>query len=89
MTALGEMAPTLTREQKVEPFLTALAQRQADAASTQNQAFNAITFFYKDVLATPLQNVDALRATRPVHLRHAASVLGGRSVLQAVHDLTV
>lgn len=44
-TALGEMAPTLTREQKGEQFLTALAQRQAVAASTQNQAFNAIACF--------------------------------------------
>lgn len=81
------MAPTLTREQKVEQFLTALAQRQAVAASTQNQAFNAIAFFYKDVLGTPLQNVDALRATRPAHLSHDPTVAETRALLQAVRDV--
>jgi hypothetical protein len=44
------------------------------AASTQNQALNAIAFSYKDVLGNPLHDVDALRATRPVHLRHAPAI---------------
>jgi hypothetical protein len=37
------------------------AQRKA-AASTQNQAFCAIIFFYKEVLAKPLQNVNVFSA---------------------------
>jgi hypothetical protein len=77
----------LSCEQKLERFLSALAQRHAVAASTQNQAFNAIAFFYKDVLGTPLQNVDALRATRPAHLRHAPTVTETRALLQAVRDV--
>ena len=44
-------------------------------------------FFYKDVLGTPLQKVDALRATRPVHLRHAPTVSETRALLQAVRDV--
>jgi site-specific recombinase XerD len=56
----------LPSEHKLEQFLTALAQRDV-AASTQNQAFNAIIFFYKETLGTELKNVQALRAqtTRP------------------------
>ena len=38
----------LTSEQKLERFLTALAT-EGVAASTQNQAFNAIVFFYQEV----------------------------------------
>ncbi len=87
MAALAELPPTLTREQKLERFLSALALRQDVAANTQNQAFNAIAFFYKEVLGTPLQKVDALRATRPAHLRHAPTVAETRALLQAVRDV--
>jgi site-specific recombinase XerD len=60
----------LPSEHKLERFLTALAQKDV-AASTQNQAFNAIIFFYKEALGTELKNVQALRARRPAHIRHA------------------
>ncbi len=43
---IGQLPPALPSEQKLERFLTALA-RDDVAASTQNQAFNAIIFFYK------------------------------------------
>jgi hypothetical protein len=42
MAALGEMPPNLSSEQKLERFLTDLAVKKNVAASTQNQAFNAI-----------------------------------------------
>lgn len=48
-----------------------LALKREVSASTQNQAFNAVLFFYKDVLGQPLQKVDALRATRPDRIRYA------------------
>ena len=38
----------VSSEQKVERFLTSLA-REDVAASTQNQAFNAVIFFYREV----------------------------------------
>ena len=60
----------LTSEQKLERFLTALAT-DGVAASTQNQAFNAMVFFYQKVMAVPLLNIQALRARRPEQLRHA------------------
>jgi site-specific recombinase XerD len=60
----------LPSEHKLERFLTVLAQQNV-AASTQNQAFNAIIFFYKEALGTELKNVQPLRAKRPAHIRQA------------------
>ncbi len=86
MTALFLMPPGLSSEQKLERFLTQLAVDRGVAASTQNQAFNAILFFYKEVLQEPLQGVNSLRAVRPAQLRHAPSVEDTRALLQAVRD---
>lgn len=72
--------------QRVEAFLTQLAKQNV-SASTQNQAFNALVFFYKDVLEEPLGNVDALRATRPAQLRHAPNVKDTADLLRAVKDV--
>jgi hypothetical protein len=41
-------------ERKIEAFLTDLAVNGKIAASTQNQAMNALVFLYKRVLQTPL-----------------------------------
>ena len=58
----------LPSEQKLERFLTALARKDV-AASTQNQAFNAIIFFYQEVLGSELKNIQGLRARRPQQAR--------------------
>jgi len=50
VTALTTMPAALSSEQKLECFLTDLARRSDLAASTQNQAFNAVLFFYNEVL---------------------------------------
>lgn len=47
---------------EVEAFLTPLANRRKVAASTQNQALNAVVFLYRDVLKKELGEFDALRA---------------------------
>lgn len=70
-------------EQKVERFLTALAYKDV-SASTQNQAFNAVIFFYKEVLGLELTNVQALRAQRPKHVRRAPTRAETFSLLKAV-----
>ena len=49
-------------ERKVEDFLTHLAVQADVAASTQNQAFNALIFLFKRVLKQPLENVSAARS---------------------------
>jgi integron integrase len=51
---------------KVELFLSDLAVNGRVAASTQNQAFNALLFLYREVLHQPLEEVQAVRADRPV-----------------------
>ena len=84
--ALRDMAEDLSREKKLERFLTDLAIREDVAATTQNRAFNAVVFFYKDVLEQPLGNVDALRAKRPVRERHAPSVADTQALLQNIRN---
>lgn len=51
-------------ESKVEDFLTDLAVKKNVATSTQNQAFNALVFLYKQVLKRPLENVRATRSRK-------------------------
>ena len=53
---------------EVEAFLTHLALHKNVAASTQNVAFNALLFLYRQVLGFELQGVQALRARRPVRV---------------------
>jgi site-specific recombinase XerD len=53
---------------EVEDFLTHLAVEEHVAASTQNQAFSALLFLYREVLHKDLGPVDALRAKRPKRL---------------------
>jgi len=52
--------------EKMELFLSDLAVNGQVAAATQNQAFNALLFLYREVLHTPLEGVQAVRAQRPV-----------------------
>lgn len=73
-------------EVKVEAFLSELA-RQEVSASTQNQAFNALVMFYREIVRQPLARVDALRANKPVRLREAPSVEDTRALLAAVKDV--
>jgi integrase len=75
----------LSSEQKLERFLTALA-RKGVAASTQNQAFNAIIFFYKEVVGCELKNIQSLRARRPQQLRSAPSQDDTARLIKAVQD---
>ena len=85
MMDLSKMPQGLSSEKKLEHFLTYLARRDV-SASSQNQAFNAILFFYKQVLEQPLGNVNALRAKRPVHERHAPTVGETQLLLQTIRN---
>jgi len=54
---------------EIESFLTDLAINGKVAASTQNQAFSALLFLYKEVLQIELDgNIQASRAKAPQHL---------------------
>jgi len=70
---------------RIEKFLTSLA-RQRVSASTQNQAFNAILFFYREVLHQEIGNINALRAKRPEHVRSAPSRDQVSELLMIVQD---
>ena len=60
MRSRADLVPA---EPKIEAFLTDLAVRGNVAASTQNQAMNALVFLYKRVLSHALQgSIDAVRA---------------------------
>jgi integron integrase len=76
----------LTSERKLEAFLSHLA-RAGVAAATQNQAFNAILFFYREILKVQLGEVHALRARRPPHLRECPSEQEVTQLLAGVPDL--
>ena len=50
IAAVSRMPPHLPSEQKLERFLSDLARERDVSASTQNQAFNALLYFYRVVL---------------------------------------
>jgi site-specific recombinase XerD len=52
----------------VEDFLNYLAIERNVAASTQNQAFNALVFLYKRVLKSPFENVKAARSRKEARI---------------------
>jgi hypothetical protein len=79
------MPQDLSSEKKLEHFLTDLARNDV-SASSQNQAFNAILFFYQQVLEQSLGNVKALRARRPAHERHAPTVGETQLLLQTIRN---
>ena len=64
----GKRHPRELGAAEVEQFLTDLAVRGHVSASTQNQALNALVFFYTQVLGMELGRVDAVRARRPKRL---------------------
>ncbi|MBC8430836.1 MAG: phage integrase N-terminal SAM-like domain-containing protein [Desulfobacterales bacterium] len=56
-------------KQEIESFLTHLAVDLNVAASTQNQAFNALLFLYRHVLNFDMNfEINAVRAKRPKRL---------------------
>lgn len=81
-----ERSPEGRPEQKMERFLTQLAQQDV-SASTQNQAFCALLFFYREVQKVTLGKVDSLRAKKPVHLRYAPEVHEVRQLLAGIEDV--
>jgi integron integrase len=71
-------------ENKIELFLSHLAVNGHVAASTQNQAFNALLFLYREVLHRPLEGIDAVRADRPVRVPVVLTLEETRQVLRAM-----
>lgn len=74
-----------TSEQKAEAFLTAEALRNI-ASSTQNGAFHAICYYYREVRGKELVDVDALRSKVGEKVRHAPSREDVKKLLMAIKD---
>ncbi len=53
---------------EIEQYLTHLAIKRRVSATTQNLAFQAILFLYRELLGVEINGVDALRAKRPQRL---------------------
>lgn len=83
---LATVPAALSSAQKMETFLTALA-RAGVSASTQNQAFNAVLFFYRAVVGQEPGKVNSLRARVPEQVRVAPEPDAVRALLAAVRDL--
>jgi integron integrase len=73
---------------KMELFLSDLAVNGKVAASTQNQAFNALLFLYHEVLGIEVEGVDAVRADRPVRVPVVMTKDETRRVLMAMSGTT-
>jgi integron integrase len=85
MRYVGKLPLGLPSEKKLEAFLTALARDEV-SSSTQNQAFNAILFFYRDCLGKKLEGINALRAKRETSVRRAPAPDEVRRLLADVCD---
>ncbi|MEW8693346.1 MAG: integron integrase, partial [Candidatus Thiodiazotropha endolucinida] len=69
-------------KQEIEAFLTHLAVDRKVSASTQNQAFNALLFLYREVLELKLPQLDSVRrAKKPKQLPTVLSPDEVRQVL--------
>jgi len=67
---------------EIEAFLTHLAVDRKVSASTQNQAFNALLFLYREVLELTMPQLDAVqRAKKPQRLPVVLSPEEVRQVL--------
>jgi integron integrase len=65
----GKRHPEEMGSLEVMKFVSSLAVRSGVSASTQNQAFSALLFLYRDVLGRKLSDLDqTVRAKRPVRI---------------------
>jgi integron integrase len=82
---ISKLQAPASSERKMEMFLSMLANDDV-SASTQNQAFNALLFFYQECLGQKLQGINSLRAKRGAFVRRAPAVEEVRRLLAEVKD---
>jgi integrase len=78
----------LASERKFEIWLSKMVLEKDCSVSAQSVAFNAVCWFYKDVLRRPLKDVDGLRATKPVQVRTALPQNEVMALLADVRDVS-
>ena len=75
----GMRHPDEMGSSEVASFLAHLATRRRVSASTQNQAFSAVLFLYRDVLHRELTGLESVpRAKRPERVPIVLKPRGGR-----------
>ncbi|MCW8894443.1 MAG: integron integrase [Sulfurimonas sp.] len=72
---------------EIEQYLTSLAVENKVAPATQNQAFSAILFLYKEVLGVDLSN-ENIQALRAQERKHIPVVLTKEEVLNVIENIT-
>ncbi len=70
---------------EIERFLSHLAVNRNVAASTQNQALNAIIFLYEDVLHTPVKGLSPVRTKKNKRVPTVMSIDEVIAVMNAMH----
>lgn len=85
--AAQKMPRDWSREKKVEEWLSQMVRERDISASTQNVRFNALVFFFKNVVEQPLLNINALRAKRNPTLRISVPREQTMELLKAVPDI--
>jgi site-specific recombinase XerD len=81
MSARDQLIPA---EPKIEAFLSNLAVKGNVAVSTQNQAFNALLFLYRDVLHMKVGKIESVRATRPARVPCVLTPEEARQIIAVV-----
>ena len=79
--------PLEMEKPEIEQFLTSLAVQKKVSPTTQNQAFSALLFLYKEVLGVDMSswNIQALRAKER---KHIPQVLTKEEVKKVIENLT-
>ena len=85
----GKRHPREMGPMEIEAFLTDLAVRGKVAASTQNQALNALVFLYKEVLHIEPGEFSAVRAKRPERLPVVLTKAEASKLLAAMKPGTI
>lgn len=81
----GKRHPAEMGKPEIEAFLNHLAQNRRLSSSSQNQAFNAIIFLYRQVLEIhPGEGINAIRAKRYKSIPVVLSVDEVREVIEAM-----
>lgn len=78
--------PEEMAETEVEQFLSHLATKERIAASTQNVAFAALIYLYREILSIELQDVSALRAKRRLRVPEVLSTSEVKQLLAHLRE---
>lgn len=84
----GKKHPKEMGAEEITAFLTHLAVKDKVSSSTQNQAFFALLFLYRDVLQICLPNIEGVvRAKRPEHLPVVFTSSEAKAILEKLNGI--